>query len=194
MIKPIYRVFSRSLLVYLAVFVLLLTISLVGPTFAAAKKSSFQNFLDFILNPVIIFIALILLNIWLLTSSVFPIIKIDHYGVKAYSILWQRKLAWEEIKAAGLFLCKSSLKGGRWSSVSFERTKTPQQISQFKNNGVKVNTFVVVSSQTINPKPNLILSLRLFSHSQIATQNEIAFEFEPAAWQAIQAKIGKSTN
>ena len=100
MIKPIHRVFSRSLLVYLAVFVLLLTISMVGPTFAAAKKSSFQNFLDFILNPAILFIALLLLNIWLLTSSVSPMIKIDNYGVKAYSIFWQKKLAWEEIKAA----------------------------------------------------------------------------------------------
>jgi len=187
MVKPIYRVFSRSPLIYLAVFVLALTISLLGPTLAAAKQSSFQTFFDWFLNPIALFSILLLFNIWLLTSSVLPIIRIDNYGVKAYSIFWRRKLAWEEIKAAGLFLCKSSLKAGRWSYLTFERTKVPQQISQFKNNGVKVNTFIVISSQTIKPKANLTLSLKLFSHSQIATRNEIAFEFEPVVWEMIKS-------
>jgi hypothetical protein len=187
-----YRVFSRSPLVYITAFVFVLTVSLIEPTFSAAKESSFQTLFDWLLNPVVLFIILLLFNIWLLTSSVLPIIKIDSYGVKAYSIFWRRKLAWEEIKAAGLFLCKSQLKATRWSHVSFERTKAPQQVSPFQNKGIKINTFVVISSQTIKPKANLTLSLHLFSHSQIATRNEIAFEFEPSAWKAIQTTIDKT--
>jgi len=187
--KPLYRVFSKSGLMYVAALMLIVTLQLTYAAIKEINRNGFGIITDLFYIPVIGFIILILCDVWLLTSSILPVIKIDGYGIKAYSIFWNKKVAWKDVKATGLMVCKSQVERRRWVKISFERTKTPQQASPLKNKGVKVRTLIVVSSQHIQAKANLQLSFMQLSHSKVATTFEIAFEYEPVAWQAIQSKI-----
>lgn len=191
MSKPLYRVFSKSLLLYITVLMLFLTVVLFFNAVAEVGENGWKTISDLYFIPVLLLIGLLFVNIWLLTSSILPIIKIDNYGISAYSIFWKRKIAWSDISSAALVLCKSELKNGRWAHTSFEHVKIPQQINPLKNKGIKLSTFIIVSSQAIKPKPNLLLSANLLSHHKIATRHEIAFEYEPVAWLAINTAPNK---
>jgi hypothetical protein len=187
--KPLYRVFSKSGLMYVTAFLLIITLQLAYATIKEVNNNGIGIVTDLLYIPVIGFVILLLCDIWLLTSSILPVIEIDSHGIKAYSIFWSRKIAWKDIKDTGLILCKSQLERRRWVKVSFERTGTAQRANLLTNKGVKVRTFIIISPQHIQAKPNLELSLMLFSHKKVAACYEIAFEYEPIAWQVIQSKL-----
>jgi hypothetical protein len=171
------------------VFVLLLTITLARALVANFIETGINSITDLLDVSVFSFLILVLFNIWLLTSSTLPIIKIDEHGIKAYSIFWNRKIIWSELKAARILRCQSHLTAGPRARFNFEYTAAPQQQDLVTRKGVKVTFFIVVSRQAIKPKTNLTLSSTLFSHSKLSSPNEIVFEYEPLAWQAIQAVI-----
>lgn len=137
------------------------------------------------------FFIYLLLDIWILTASFFPVIKVNNEGVFAYSLFWKRKLEWQEIKSAGLL--KSKTLGTKSSfgraAVSFEFTKEPENKSFFANKGVIVKTFIVVSKRGLANPSSLSLGGQLLTHAKITTVNEIAFEYESKAWQLIQEKL-----
>jgi hypothetical protein len=192
--KPLYRIFSKSPLGYITVLMLFLTLLLGVQTLLKIKENGLGIVTGLLHVPLLFFLLLVFSSIWLLTSSILPIIRIDEYGIKAYSLFWKRKLAWTDIKAARLLRCQSQLGAGRRLQLKFDYTAMPQKQSLLSNKGIKITTFIVVSRQAIKPKANLTLSIKLLSHSLISTSHEILFEYELFAWQTIQEIMNNAHN
>jgi len=138
-----------------------------------------------------LFFIYLLFDIWILTATFLPLIKINEDGIFAYSLFWKRHIKWQEIKAANLL--KTNTRGSRGgsvgrSSISFETTPVPENKSFFANKGVIVKTFIVVSKKAFKNPTSLSLGGQLLTHSKIATAEEIAFEYDDTAWQIIQIK------
>jgi hypothetical protein len=192
--KPLYRIFSKSPLGYIAVLMLFLTLLFGVEAIIKIKENGLGIVTSLLDVPLLFFLLLVFSSIWLLTSSILPIIRIDEYGVKAYSLFWKRKLAWTDIKAARLLHCQSHLGAGRRLQLKFDYTAMPQKHSFLSNKGIKVNTFIAVSRQAIKPKTNLTLSMKLLSHSLISTPHDILLEYDSVAWQTIQEIINNAHN
>lgn len=139
----------------------------------------------------IIFIVIILIfDIWLLTSTFLPLIKINDSGIFAYSIFWKRKIIWTEIQSAKLLKVQSRHSAGR-QSISFEFTQEPEQKNALTNKGASVNTFIIISKKDVKKPKSISLGRKLLNHNKITTIDEIAFGYEQTAWETIKNKLSE---
>ncbi|MCZ4244800.1 hypothetical protein [Pedobacter punctiformis] len=190
--KTVYRIFSKVwFLNIIAMIMMLFTLqfAVIGIISIAENRIKFylnDNFLG-----VILFVIILIVDIWILTATFLPIIKINDYGIFAYSIFWKRRILWAEMKSAKLLKTKNRHSTGR-ASVDFEFTKEPEtKNNALTNNGLRVNTFIIISKKLIKKPENLSLSIQLLNHKKITTIEEIAFEYEEEAWKIIQNKLNE---
>ena len=141
----------------------------------------------------IFFILYLLLDIWILTATFLPLIKISNNGISAYSLFWSRTIKWEEIKSANLLKMKTrGSRGGSVgsSSVFFDTTQQPEiKNNALTNKGLRVNTFIIVSKGSYQNPSSLSLGGRLVTHGKMTTKDEIAFMYDKEAWQSIQNRL-----
>ena len=129
---------------------------------------------------------------------IFPVIKISSSGISAYSIFWTRHLKWKDVRT--ITLVKMSTRGSGHSSfsstsVSFEHTLEPETKNiAFLNKGIRVNTFIVVSTNNFQIPIDLSLGLQLTTHRKITSEREIAFQYEEKAWEMIQKQLKQTKN
>lgn len=140
---------------------------------------------------IVLFFIAFTMTIYLLTATFFPIIKINKIGISAYSIFWKRNIKWEEIQSVNLL--KMKVRGGSSGPLcaSFELTRQPEKKSALSNRGERVATFIIIRKSTKSLKKFLV-RYQLLTHSKITKLDEIAFEFEPEAWQIIADNIIKN--
>lgn len=145
----------------------------------------YENFIGFIG-----IVIILILDIWLLTSTFLPVIKINGDGISAYSIFWKRKIIWTEIQSAKLLKVGSRHSAGR-QSISFEFTQEPERKNALTNKGARVNTFIIISKKGVKKPKSLSLIAQLLNHNKITTNEEIAFEYEQTAWETIKRKLSE---
>lgn len=130
-------------------------------------------------------LVVIIMNIWLLSSSILPLVKIDSTGITAYSIFWKRTIVWNELNTVKLVKVKNRY--ARYETfIKFEDTKTPEKkrIAAL-NKGYAVNTFIVVADRAWRSRQNGLVRRGLYNHGIIAGQHAIAFEYNTQAWELI---------
>lgn len=129
---------------------------------------------------------LVAMDIWMLSYTVFPIIRIDKQGIKAYSFFWRRKIKWEEV--ADFQLTKVIYTQDDYTDrqvlVQYVHTKIPETKTQC---GLHVQTFIVVSKSAVTTPP--YKQLYIFYHKDIAAKDSIAFEYSGKAYDAIKANV-----
>lgn len=157
------------------------------------NEVGFYHFVSSNLIYIIFFFIYLILDIWILTATFSPIIKISENGISAYSLFWKRHIKWAEIKTVKL-LKASNRRAGVSSfskaSVTFEITKEPEtKNNAMTNKGVRVKTFIVISKKNYQIPESLSLGGQLLTHGKMTTKQDIAFEFEVKAWEMIQRKI-----
>ncbi|MNK52704.1 hypothetical protein D3C87_716460 [compost metagenome] len=138
------------------------------------------------------FFIYLCLDIWILTTTFLPIIKISEEGISAYSLFWKRNMPWYEIRSAYLLRTKTiGSRGGTIgrSSVSFEIIPEAEAKNTSTTTGAIVKTFIVVSRNKAINSSALSLGGQLLTHHKLTTAQEIAFEYENVAWQMIQHKV-----
>ncbi len=191
--KPIYTIFSQML--FLNSIALLMFCFTLQMSYYFVMNFVFSGwnyyFVDGNFIGLIAYFLLLVFDIWILTATILPIIRIDDFGIKAYSIFWTRFLKWEEINS--IHLLKASTQSSRnFMHVSWRKTNIPVRTSTFRNKGVRVNTFVVLFKTKFKMPPDL--SIRgLLSHGKIVDNEAIAFEFDIKSWSFIQEKINNKS-
>ncbi len=124
------------------------------------------------------------LNIWILTYTVLPLVRIDSRGIKAISLFRTRKIKWEEL--ADFQLTKvtyiQDLDADRAVQVKYASTETPETKTAY---GLRTQTFIVVSKSPIKTPADG--QLYFFYHKHIAGENNIAFEYSSKAYDLIKA-------
>ena len=128
------------------------------------------------------------LTIWILTSSVLPLIKIDDNGISAYSIFWKKTIKWEDLRTAKLIEVKNTAHPNG-TRVQFTNVKEPEKKGTvpFKI-GTSVNTFILVSVRNWQKPANTLLMRGLYTHRTIAGKDAITFEYDTRSWKMIQEK------
>jgi hypothetical protein len=128
------------------------------------------------------------MNIWLLSSSILPIVKINSKGFTAYSIFWKRTIAWDDLRSVKLLKVKNRY--ARYGTfIEFEITRSPEkQRIGVRNKGYAVNTFIIVSDKIWHKPQNRLIRRGLYNHLIIAGQHAIAFEYNQHAWEMINNK------
>jgi hypothetical protein len=193
-LKPVYTFFSR--MTFLNVIAILIICFSLQMTYYFVL-----NLLDggwnyyFINSNFIVLVAyalLLVFDVWILTASLLPIIKIDEFGIYAYSIFWRRNFKWNEI--ASFELLKSSSSSKRHAmSMSWSIVQSPINKGALGNKGVRVNTFILIHKNKFKMPKNLSL-MGLLSHNKIVDKEGIAFEFDTKAWGIIQEKLNLEIN
>lgn len=124
------------------------------------------------------------MDIWMLSYTVFPVIRIGHDGIKAYSFFWKRKITWDEVSDFQLTKVIYTQTGDadRQVRVQYAHTKIPETKTQY---GLRVQTFIVISKRVIKTPPDK--ELYIFYHKNIAAKDSIAFEYSKKAYNAINA-------
>ncbi len=184
--KTHYFIFSRLLV--LNIIVLFLTFSQIQFAIIGINeifRTGVNDFFDSYFIGVIFYILFLSIYIWLLTSTFLPIIKIDDFQIKAYSVFWTRTIKFDEIQSVKL-LKATFYWSGRYSGTSFGLTftKTPEKSSVF---GLRKQTFIVLSKNGI--KIPTSKSRQLFSHQDLVSKDAIGFEYSPEAFAIIQNKL-----
>lgn len=169
---------------------ILFTLQLIVVGILNIATHGFSYFLQDNWIMLIFFVIYLLLDIWILTATFLPVIKINDNGIFAYSIFWKRKILWTEIHSAKLLKVESRHLTGR-QSISFEFTQEPERKNALTNKGARVNTFICVSKKGFKMPKSLSLGGQLLTHNKITTINEIAFEYEQTAWETINNKLSK---
>lgn len=192
--KATYRIFANILFLNIvAIIMLLFTLQMFIVGILGINEVGFHYFVVSNFIYIIFFFIYLCLDIWILTATFLPIIKIDNDGISAYSIFWKRHIQWDEIKTVKLL--KSSYRRAGVSSfskasVTFEITKKPEtKNNAMTNNGVRVKTFIIISQKNYQIPDSLSLGGQLLTHGKMTTKQDIAFEFEVKAWEMIQRKI-----
>lgn len=187
--KPIYRLFSiRIFLTIIAAISICITIAVIGwgvSMYITHRQSSST------LENSVYWIALsgsLPLTIWILTSSVLPIIKIDINGISAYSIFWKKTIKWEDLRTAKLVEVKNTAHPNG-TTVKFTDVKEPEKsvTAPFKL-GTSVNTFILISVRNWQKPANTLLMRGLYTHKTIAGRDAIAFQYDALSWKAIKKK------
>lgn len=192
--KATYRIFANILFLNIvAIIMLLFTLQMFIVGILGINEVGFYHFVGSNFIYIIFFFIYLCLDIWILTATFLPIIKIDNDGISAYSIFWKRHIQWEEIKTVKL-LKSSNRRAGVSSfskaSVTFEITKEPEtKNNAMTNKGVRVKTFIIISKKNYQIPESLSLGGQLLTHGKMTTKQDIAFEFEVKAWEMIQRKI-----
>ena len=189
----LYRKFRRVwFLNAVAVLMLLFTLQLTVVGFLGIAKHGIHYFSNQNWIVIPFYFIYILLDIWILTASLLPIVKINEDGIFAYSLFWKRRILWHQVKSSSLLRTETiGSRGGSTghSSVSFSITSEPENKSFFTNKGVILKTFIVVSKTDLVNPASLSLGKQLVTHDKIARIDEIVFEYEKEAWLAIQRKL-----
>jgi hypothetical protein len=193
-VKPIYTVFSR--LIFLNVIAILMLCFTAQMTYYFVLNLIVESWNYYFVNGnfIVLFAYLLLLvfDVWILTATLLPIIKIDNSGVCAYSIFWRRFIKWEEIQSVKLL--QSGSKSSRYAmGVSFTIVNAPITKSSFSNKGVRLNTFILVCKSKFK-MPEDLSTMGLLTHNKIVDKNAIAFEFSANAWHCIQARVDNKSN
>ena len=191
--KTYYTIFRKGwVLNTIAVLMTLFTLQMIVEGIAGITEHGIGYFANgnWIIIP--FFFGYLSLDIWILTATFLPIIKISDDGISAYSLFWKRTIKWEEIKSAKLL--KTKIRGSRGGSIgsssnSFEITAIPENMSFFANKGLIVKTFIVISKATYKVPFTLSLGGQLLTHSKITSSKEIAFEHSNESWKIIQKKL-----
>ena len=197
--KTIFRIFSKVwFLSFMAIFSSLVALLWLIIGLYQLLQLGLIDFINIHWNGMIIYAGFLLIVIWLLTCTIFPVIKISSSGISAYSIFWTRHLKWKDVRT--ISLVKMSTRGSGHSSfsstsVSFEHTLEPETKNiAFLNKGIRVNTFIVVSTNNFQIPIDLSLGLQLTTHRKITSEREIAFQYEEKAWEMIQKQLKQTKN
>jgi len=197
--KTIFRIFSKVwFLSFMAIFSSLVALLWLIIGLYQLLQLGVIDFINIHWNGMIIYAGFLLIVIWLLTCTIFPVIKISSSGISAYSIFWTRHLKWKDVRI--ISLVKMSTRGSGHSSfsstsVSFEHTLEPETKNiAFLNKGIRVNTFIVVSTNNFQIPIDLSLGLQLTTHRKITSEREIAFQYEEKAWEMIQKQLKQTKN
>lgn len=194
--KPIFRIFSRVwFLNIIASFIVFVTLLWLVIGITQLTEFGLNGFINDHSYGIALFFGFLPINIWILTATFLPIIKINSDGISAYSIFWKRHIKWEEMRYANLMKITTRA-GGNTSfsstSVSFESTSEPETKNiAFLNKGCRVNTFIVVSQDQFRNRESLSLAFQLTTHGKLTSKREIAFEYDEKAWHLIQNRINK---
>lgn len=195
--KTIFRIFSRVwFLNFIAIFILLVTLLWLVIGVKVLIQVGFIDFINSYTYGIVLFAGFLCVNIWFLTGTFFPIIKINSNGISAYSIFWTRYLGWDEVQSAKLVKMSTRASGhASFSSTSVSLENTLQHETKniaFLNKGVRVNTFIIISGGKIPNQKVFSLGLQLMNHGKMTTKQEIAFEFDENAWKEIQSKLNSN--
>ena len=191
--KTTYRIFSKVwFLNIVAILMMLFTLQMIVVCAVGLTKNGLSQFWSSNDIYIIFFFIYLLLDIWILTATFLPIIKINREGISAYSLFWKRKIKWEQVQNVKLLKASNRRSGGGTlgrASISFEITDEPEtKNNAMMNKGIRVSTFILVSMQKSILPTSLSLGGQLLTHGKIATAEEIAFEYDDTAWQIIQNK------
>ena len=172
---------------------LLFTLQMLVVGILGIYEVGFYHFVSSNFIYIIFFLIYLMLDIWILTATFLPIIKINENGISAYSLFWKRHIQWAEIKTVKL-LKASNRRAGVSSfsraSVAFEITKEPEtKNNAMTNKGVRVKTFIIISKKNYQIPESLSLGGQLLTHGKMTPKQDIAFEFEVKAWEMIQRRI-----
>jgi hypothetical protein len=134
-------------------------------------------------------VLVLIANAWFLSSSVLPIVRINSEGITAYSLCWTRRIAWKNVRILRLIVVKNKTRI-RGANIYFEDSKSPETKSvAVLNKGIRVATYIVVSSQSWH-KPNNTVA-NLYNHRTIAGDYAIAFEYDPQVWEMVNELAGR---
>jgi hypothetical protein len=189
MMKATYRIFSaHPFLNAIALFALLTAVLMIGWGTAMLFKIS----LHYLTTDYILFLPALLLvllfNIWLLSSSILPIIKIDTAGITAWSIFWKKSIDWKDVHTVRLIKVENRYHTSG-ATVHFADTQQPEKKRVAAlNKGYAVNTFIVMSDKSWTKPQDIIIKRGLYNHHLIAGEHAVAFEYDPHAWKIINAK------
>jgi hypothetical protein len=187
--KTIYRLFSINLFLITIALICTCTTIIIGvwgvSMFVEHKLGS-STIEDSVYG--IALAGSLALTIWVLTSSVLPVIKIDSNGISAYSIFWKKTIKWEDLRTAKLVEVKNTAHRNG-TTVQFTDVKDPEKkgIAPF-NIGENVNTFIVLSVRNWQKPANTLLMRGLYTHKTIAGKEAIAFEYDARTWNIIKDK------
>jgi hypothetical protein len=189
-LKTVYRIFSK---VWFLNFVATITTAFTLQMTIVGIINIVENGTNYYLNDhnfiiVIFFLIYLVFDIWILTSTFLPVIKINANGIFAYSIFWKRKILWTEMKSAKLLKTKNRHLTGR-ASIVFEFTEEPEAKNALIDKRLRVNIFIIISKKIIKKPESFSLSGQLLSHKKMTTIEEITFEYDEEAWKIIQNKV-----
>jgi hypothetical protein len=193
-LKPVYTIFSRVtflnvIAILIICFSLQMTYYFVLNLWEGGWNYYFSNS-NFIV--LVAYALLLVFDVWILTASILPVIKIDDFGISAYSIFWRRNFKWNEI--ASFELLKSSASSTRHAmSVSWSIVQSPFNKVALGNKGIRVNTFILIHKHKFKMPKNLSL-MGLLSHNKIVDKEGIAFEYSEKAERIILEKLGDRNN
>jgi hypothetical protein len=187
--KTIYRLFSTNLFLFIiAIIFLCTTVAIVawGVSMFAKQKFGSSTLEDLVYG--IALAGSFALTIWVLTSSVLPIVKIDSNGISAYSIFWKKTIKWKDLRTAKLVEVKNTAHRNG-TTVQFTDVKEPEKkgTTPFKT-GTNVNKFIVLSVHNWQKPTNTFLMRGLYTHRTIAGNNAIAFQYDAPSWKVIKEK------
>jgi len=187
--KPIYRLFSTGIfLTIIAIISIGVTVAVIGWGISIYTTHGLGSST---LEDSVYWMALggsLALTIWILTSSVLPLIKIDDNGISAYSIFWKKTIKWEDLRTAKLIEVKNTAHPNG-TKVHFTDVKEPEKKGTvpFKI-GTSVNKFILLSVRNWQKPANTLLMRGLYTHRTIAGKDAIAFEYDARSWKMIQEK------
>jgi hypothetical protein len=188
--KTSYRIFStHPFLLAIALFLMLMLITMIGWGISMVCQYN----LSYIITENILFLpslfVVLLFNLWFLTSSILPVIKIDTEAITAYSIFWRRAILWKDLHTVRL-LKVGSRYARPGAALSFENTPTAElKPIAVLNKGIRVSTFIIVSARPWQIPKNKAIHRGLYNHQMIAGKYAIAFEYDDAIWQLIKGRV-----
>jgi hypothetical protein len=156
--KATYRLFStHPLLNAIALFFFLTALTMIG----WGVLILFRHHSSYGTSEHVVFLLALLwvlsMNIWLLSSSILPIIKINSKGISAYSIFWKRTISWENLRSVKLLKVKNRYaRYGTFIEFEIAQMAEKQRIAVL-NNGYAVNTFIVVSDKGWHKPQNSLM-------------------------------------
>jgi hypothetical protein len=193
-LKPVYTIFSHIIFLnIIAIFTILTSLQMTYYFILNLVQGGWNYyFIDLNFIILIAYLLLLVFDVWILTGTLLPIIKIDDFGITAYSIFWRRALKWEELKACKL-LKLSAGHSHSTMSVSWAVIQSPINKGAWKNKGLRVNTFILLHKHKFKMPEDLSLK-GLLSHNKIVDKDGIAFEYNHKAWLILQEKLDLQNN
>lgn len=187
--KTMYRIFSKEpILLIITLVLLLFTLQFAIFGLSALMKEGMVYFFNGNSIGLVFFALLLVIDIWLLTATFLPIIKINDQGIKACSVFWRRTIKWEDIKVSRLLKVTFTRGGSGLGGMNMNTAWVKTPVNEFKPGRRKVRTYIVVAAKML-PNQYNAGSVQMFKHKAITDKHSIAFEFEPLAWHYIQQRL-----
>ncbi|EGK02624.1 hypothetical protein [Dysgonomonas gadei] len=179
----IYRIFSKNTgLIILTFICILFTIYFVY----LGTISEFDTVYS------IIVLCYIILNILLIRSVIFPIIKINKSGITSYGFFRKRELAWHDVKDIKLLKSKTQNKNipvPMQMYVEWKYTDSPETHGVWMK---RTNTYIILSKKDIiKPNDGIYSKLNLYRHIA-ASNSTVAFAYDKQVWKIIEEQLPES--